>query len=67
MDSMWHDMEDEMERITTEDGQLIGHEDKTCRNLCERYVFCWECPVGKALKKLAEYENAEEKKNGQFK
>lgn len=55
-----------MERFTTEDGQLKGFEDKTCRNLCERYVFCSECPLGKALRKLAEYENAEENKHGKI-
>ena len=53
-----------MERITTKDGQLIGHEGKTCRRICDIYVFCSDCPVGKALRKLAEYENAEEKRNG---
>ena len=52
-----------MERITTEDGRLVGHEEETCRMICEKNVFCWECPVGQALRKLAEYENAEEKRN----
>lgn len=55
-----------MERITTKDGQLIGHEGKTCRRICDIYVFCSDCPVGKALRKLAEYENAEEKRNEQI-
>ena len=49
-----------MERLTTKDGQIIGFEDKTCHRICDRYVFCSECPIGKALKKLAEYENKEE-------
>lgn len=66
MGSMLLDTEDKMERITTKDGQLIGHEDRTCRNICEKYVFCSECPIGKALRKLAEYENAEETRNGQL-
>ncbi len=56
-----------MDRFTTKDGQLVGHESKTCRDICDKYVFCWECPVGKALKRLAEYENAEEANNGQLK
>ena len=48
-----------MERITTPDGLLIGHEGKTCRDICDRTMFCCDCPISKALKKLAEYENKE--------
>lgn len=46
-----------MARLTTEDGYLVGHENKTCRNICDRAVFCYDCPISKALKKLAEYES----------
>jgi len=60
-------MEDDMERITTKDGQLVGYECRTCRDICDRAVFCCDCPVSKALKKLAEYENAEEMRNEQLK
>ena len=56
-----------MERITTKDGQLVGYECRTCRDICDRAVFCCDCPVSKALKKLAEYENAEEMRNEQLK
>ena len=49
-----------MERFTTKDGSLKGHECRTCRDICDRTVFCCDCPISKALKKLAEYENREE-------
>ncbi len=52
-----------MERITTKDGRLKGHEDRTCRDICDRNMFCCDCPIAAALKKLAEYENAEERKS----
>ena len=51
-----------MERFTTKDGSLIGHECRTCRDICDRTIFCCDCPISKALKRLAEYENAEEGK-----
>ena len=51
-----------MERLTTEEGFLVGWENMTCRNICDRHTFCCNCPIAKALKKLAEYENKEEKK-----
>ena len=53
-----------MERLTTKDGTLRGYECRTCRDICDRVVFCCDCPISKALKKLAEYENAEERKHG---
>ena len=49
-----------MERLTTEDGYLIGWENMTCRSICDRTTFCCNCPIAKALQKLAEYENKEE-------
>ena len=39
---------------------IAGYENKTCRDICDRQVFCSECPIGAALKRLAEYENREE-------
>lgn len=51
-----------MERFTTKDGSLVGYECKTCRDICDRKVFCCDCPISKALKRLAEYENREEQR-----
>ena len=55
-----------MERFTTKDGSLIGHECRTCRDICDRTVFCCDCPISKALKRLAEYENEVEERNGKI-
>lgn len=45
-----------MERLTNDKGELLSHPGKTCGSICERTVFCSECPIGKAFKKLSEYE-----------
>lgn len=45
-----------MERLTNDKGEVIKCQHKTCANICDRNVFCCECPIGEAFKRLAEYE-----------
>lgn len=55
-----------MERLTKriEDGNILLTEvgDIACKCFCDNYTLsgCWECPVEKAIEKLADYEDAEE-------
>lgn len=55
-----------MERLTkrTEDEDTLLAEvgDTACKCFCDNYTLlgCWECPVGKAIEKLAGYEDLEE-------
>lgn len=56
-----------MERLTKriEDENILLTEvgDTACKCFCDNYTLsgCWECPVGKAIEKLATYEDLEER------
>lgn len=49
-------------RIEDENTLLTEVGDTACKCFCDNYTLsgCWECPVGKAIEKLADYEDAEE-------
>ena len=49
-------------RIEDENTILTEVGDTACKCFCDNYTLsgCWECPVGKAIEKLADYEEAEE-------
>ena len=49
-------------RIEDENTLLTEVGDTACKCFCDNYTLsgCWECPVGKAIEKLADYEEAEE-------
>lgn len=48
-----------MARLVDDDGHLLGS-DKHCRGICDEHIFCSDCPIDAALKKLAEYEKRDE-------
>ena len=42
--------------------ELKGYEDVLCKNICNNHpLSCSDCPINTAIKKLAKYENLEEK------
>lgn len=52
-----------MERLTyNDDGcwQVHGADEMLCKQVCEEYSNCESCPIGKAIDRLAEYENKEQ-------
>ena len=55
-------MERLTKRIEDENTLLTEVGDTACKCFCDNYTLsgCWECPVGKAIEKLADYEEAEE-------
>lgn len=55
-------MERITKRIEDENTLLTEVGDTACKCFCDNYTLsgCWECPVGKAIEKLADYEDAEE-------
>lgn len=55
-------MERLTKRIEDENTLLTEVGDTACKCFCDNYTLsgCWECPVGKAIEKLADYEDAEE-------
>lgn len=55
-------MERLTKRIEDENTLLTEAGDTACKCFCDNYTLsgCWECPVGKAIEKLADYEDAEE-------
>lgn len=55
-------MERLTQRIEDENTLLTEVGDIACKCFCDNYTFsgCWECPVGKAIEKLCDYEDAEE-------
>ena len=55
-------MERLTKRIEDENTLLTEVGDTACKCFCDNYTLsgCWECPVGKAIEKLAEYEDLEE-------
>lgn len=55
-------MERLTKRIEDENTLLTEVGDTVCKCFCDNYTLsgCWECPVGKAIEKLAEYEDLEE-------
>lgn len=55
-------MERLTKRIEDENTLLTEVGDTACKCFCDNYTLsgCWECPVGKAIEKLANYEDAEE-------
>lgn len=55
-------MERLTKRIEDENTLLTEIGDTACKCFCDNYTLsgCWECPVGKAIEKLADYEDAEE-------
>ena len=49
-----------MERLTYNDGgcwQVHGADENICKKVCEDYRYCKSCPIGRAIDRLAEYEN----------
>ena len=56
-------MERLTKRIEDENTLLTEVGDTACKCFCDNYTLsgCWECPVGKAIEKLADYEDAQEK------
>lgn len=49
-----------MERLTyNDDGcwQVHGADQNLCKQVCEEYSNCKSCPIGRAIDRLAEYEN----------
>lgn len=46
--------------LSTEEVQIINCENELCKETCERVDNCEECPINEAIKKLADYEDAEE-------
>lgn len=54
-------MERLTQRIEDENTLLTEVGDIACKCFCDNYTSgCWECPVGKAIEKLCDYEDAEE-------
>lgn len=55
-------MERLTKRIEDENTLLTEVGDTACKCFCDNYTLsgCWECPVGKAIEKLADYEDLEE-------
>lgn len=55
-------MERLTKRIEDENTLLTEVGDTACKCFYDNYTLsgCWECPVGKAIEKLADYEDAEE-------
>ena len=49
-----------MERLTyNDDGcwQVHGADQNLCKQVCEEYSNCKSCPIGRAIDRLAEYED----------
>lgn len=49
-----------MERLTyNDDGcwQVHGADEMLCKQVCEEYSNCDSCPIGRAIDRLAEYED----------
>lgn len=49
-----------MERLTYNDGgcwQVHGADEMLCKQVCEEYSNCDSCPIGRAIDRLAEYED----------
>ena len=49
-----------MERLTyNDDGcwQVHGADQNLCKQVCEEYSNCDSCPIGRAIDRLAEYED----------
>ena len=55
-------MERLTKRIEDENTLLTEVGDTACKCFCDNYTLsgCWECPVGKAIEKLGDYEDLEE-------
>lgn len=55
-------MERLTKRIEDENTLLTEVGDTACKCFCDNYTLsgCWECPVGKAIEKLCDYEDLEE-------
>ena len=52
-----------MGRLTTNYygcNQIIDCENEMCYETCDKYKDCTECPIKKAIDRLAEYEDADE-------
>ena len=39
---------------------FVKDEHDTCAGICDRNAYCDDCPLNKAIRKLADYEDAEE-------